>query len=358
MLGAGGSSAETARIASPSLASSPTVGFTLAPARDRVLAGGRRALAEAGWWGGPVTNNRGETFKLYVSDEYGVDEAARVRWANFLGWALHGKELSKLTAYQAPVAQVQLICGSEDVLGCYFIREQKLIFPGDARDPSEGSLNPAEVLLHEYGHHIANNRRNDPWPAIDWGPKRWASFENICKRADKRTVRPGDQGRYYLLNPGEAFADTYRLLNVQRAQKSNAEWYRSWGEPLPFQWQLFSRTDETLEAVERDVLKPWTGPRVIRWAGRTPRKPESAFGILQTDTRVSKRRVFTGLDGTITVTLKSAPKGSFLTIERGLGMDLEARKSITTTVCGESSLRLKVSTVVPRGKFRVVIHTP
>jgi hypothetical protein len=353
---AGAARSQALRLASPQLTAPPSFATSLAPVRDRVLRAAPRTLAEEQWWGGPITNNRGDRFNFFVSTQYGQDEGARARWANFLGWALHGKELEKLSLYQAPLASVQSLCGSEAVLGCYFPGEGKLVFPGDTKDPVFGSLNPSEILLHEYGHHLAMNRRNDPWPAVDWGAKNWASFENICRRADRRQVRPGDEGRFYLLNPGEAFAETYRLLNVRRAERSDSAWYQTWGPPLPWQWQEFSRTDDTLAAVEKDVLKPWTSPRVLRWAGRTPRK---AQGYLRYSAeRTAERRVFTPLDGTITIVLRSAPKGSYITLDRRFGGDLDARRSITTQVCGESSLLVQVTTVVPRGKFTVTVSRP
>ena len=37
------------------------------------------------------------------------------------------------------------------------------------------------MVAHEYGHHIANNRRNDLAPALEWGTKRWASHEHVCE---------------------------------------------------------------------------------------------------------------------------------------------------------------------------------
>src|SRR5438034_7045369 len=71
------------------------------------------------------------------------------------------------------------------------------------------------VLVHELGHNVAANRDNAPWSAVDWGTKRWATYMNVCARHDAGTAFPGDEADHYLLNPGEAFAETYRLLNFQ-----------------------------------------------------------------------------------------------------------------------------------------------
>ena len=42
-----------------------------------------------------------------------------------------------------------------------------------------GTTTAASVLTHEYGHHIADSRQNPPWPSVNWGTKRWASYENV-----------------------------------------------------------------------------------------------------------------------------------------------------------------------------------
>jgi len=347
---AGNAAAARRTLASPTFA--PPLPFVTAPApiHDRVLRSRPRALADDQWWGGPITDSRGETFKFFVSRQYPIDEAVRARWANLLGWALHAKEISSVSVYQAPLTTVQQLCKSADALACYIVQGSQLIFPGDAQDSSGTPLNLSEILLHEYGHHISAHRQNDPWPAFAYGPKRWASFENICQRALTGQVHPGDEGYFYLANPGEAWAETYRLLNVQRAEQSNSAWYQSWGQPLPWRWQAFSHTSQTLAAAAEDVTNPWSGPRKLHWAGRTPRRTRSLFGA---DPWI-QRRIYTPLDGTITIVLDSAPRGSYLTF----GTGQIARKSITTTVCGQSSVLLKVSTVVPRAHFRITILRP
>jgi hypothetical protein len=347
---AGNASAGRHVLASPTLGPALPFATPPAPIHDRVLRSAPRTLADDQWWGGPVTDSRGETFNFYVSRQYPVDEAVRARWANFLGWALHGKELKSVNVYQAPLAQVQELCRSSDALACYIVDGSQLIFPGDAQDANGTPLNLSEILLHEYGHHIAAHRRNDPWPAFTYGPKHWASYENICKRATYGLVFPGNEDIFYLKNPGEAWAETYRLLNVQRAQQSNSAWYQSWGAPLPWRWSEFSHSAATLRAAAKDVTSPWSGPTRLQWSGRTARKPTNLF-VTET---TAQRRIYTPFDGTLSITLDKAPRGSFLS----LGLTLTARRSITTTVCGDSSLLLKVSAVKPRTRFHVTIVRP
>src|SRR5688500_10812925 len=107
-----------------------------------------------------------------------------------------------------------------------------------------------EVARHEYGHHVAAHRSNPPWRAADWGPKRWATAEEVCRRVAARTAFPAGTGDYRL-DPGEAFAEAYRALVETRAGS-------------PFRWDLvdgsFSPDPATLTAVARDVARPWTAP--------------------------------------------------------------------------------------------------
>jgi hypothetical protein len=43
-------------------------------------------------------------------------------------------------------------------------------------------VTPQEVVRHELGHHVAFNRLNTPWTAVNWGPKAWATDQDVCAR--------------------------------------------------------------------------------------------------------------------------------------------------------------------------------
>ena len=111
-----------------------------------------------------------------------------------------------MRAHVAPLPEVQEFCEAR-ALGCY--GANTLVSIGD---PVDG-VTAEEVMRHEYGHHVAANRQNPPWAAIDWGTKRWASAADVCTRVAGLTAFPGDEGLYYSQNPGEAFAEAYRVLN-------------------------------------------------------------------------------------------------------------------------------------------------
>src|SRR5205814_3373682 len=99
------------------------------------------------------------------------------RWANFLASLVHGSELSTVTVLLSTPAQISSVCGS-DALACYSPQGALLYAPGE--DPGS-DLSAEAVITHEYGHHVAANRLNSPWNALDWGPK-----PRLCRYAHGR----------------------------------------------------------------------------------------------------------------------------------------------------------------------------
>jgi hypothetical protein len=280
-----------------------------------------RAVQAESWTGGRYATATGEHVTVEVSTAYASDVGAGQRWADFFASLVHGSELGLLTAYIAPIAEVAEICDEDDVLGCY--RNDRLVVVGDVTD----GMQPTTVARHEYGHHVAFNRSNAPWSAVDWGTKRWASTVNVCARAAAGTAFPGDEGPFYMLNPGEAFAETYRVLNEQLAG-------------LPLLWPIvdpsFLPTSDSLEAVREDVLDPWTGPRTQTMRGTfAPRR------------RVWTARLATPLDGDLTIRLAQGTDDLELI---GDSRAVLARGSWTTTgakslhyrICGRRSLTIRV----------------
>ena len=67
--------------------------------------------APPGFSGGQYTTAGGETVTIFSSQAYASDPAFNQTWADFLGSMQHGPELSRLTVYLAPIAQVQNVCG-------------------------------------------------------------------------------------------------------------------------------------------------------------------------------------------------------------------------------------------------------
>jgi hypothetical protein len=303
------------------------------------------APSRAAYWGGPTLASTGETVTIYVSDSYPQDPATATRWADFLAGLVHGSELSKLTAYLAPLTQVQSICGT-DALACYSPGSESLVAPGD--DPSSDTSAEA-VVTHEYGHHVAANRSNVPWVAEDYGTKRWATYEKVCASTRAGRLFPGAETEpQYRLNPGEAFAETYRVLNERLAGRPETP------------WNVVSSTlypDSTaLAALQQDVTSPWTAPTTI-----------SASGALSARVRSRSTSVATPLDGTVRVTLRAPARSRFsLALVAPSGSRLAAAtttasvrtRTITTTVCGSRSVSARVSRISGSGTYRLTIARP
>jgi hypothetical protein len=309
--------------------------------RDTVLSGSRRlqAARRGGEWGGNVTASDGETLQLFVSDRYPVDLTVTQSLADFMVQLYHGDELAKAVVYVAPIDQVQSICGS-GAGGCYDPSNENIVVPGDVLP--DGTTKET-ILVHELGHNVARNRINTPWDAVDWGTKRWATAESICTRTAAGTAFPGDEGANYQLNPGEAFAESYRILNFQKQAWPN------WTVLAPLVVdQSFYPTPTDLTALEQDVLAPWTGPTVASWSGRIASSLHSV-----------RRLVPTPLDGSFSVKLVRAPAGASITLvdpHSGKVVASGARRA-STVVCGQRSLALVVRATKP-GIFSATYATP
>jgi len=202
----------------------------------------RAARAALTWRGGPVTASTGEIVEIFVSDSLPTETPEK--WAEFLATLTHGPELARLTSNIASLAEVQELCGPR-ALGCY--SRDEMVSLGE---PAPDGTTPEEVVRHEYGHHVAWYRLNTPWRAIDWGPKNWASAATVCPRVSRREAFPGNQSSNYARNPGEAWAEVYRLMDERKAGITTASW--------PIITPSFFPDEAALVAAERDVIQPWT----------------------------------------------------------------------------------------------------
>lgn len=315
-----------ARAPRPQAAPGPTAG----PAR--------RAFASASWWGGTFVTSTGASVSVMVADAYPEGSGMGEAWAELFAGLVHGDELAAMRAYVAPLDWVQAVCGPW-ALGCYGGGE--LIVPGTAVD----GVSAWEVAAHEYGHHVAASRLNTPWRAIDWGTKRWASHAGICARAAAGTVFPGDDGTRYDLDPGEGFAEAYRVLN-ERRRGSTA-----------FTWSIvdasFIPNDEALARIEQDVRRPWKAP-----ARRT-------LSVDLRGKRVVRLPVSTPLDGQVTVDVRLAAGASHdvalldgtRVVARGRWSGATAQ-TLTYVVCGSRSLTLRLRRGQGAPRVAVVVAVP
>jgi hypothetical protein len=298
----------------------------------------RAGLTLPGFTGGPVTASNGETVNLYVDDVLlAADRGTPQRWADFMTSLLHGPELATVTLFVATLERVRETCGS-GALGCYGMGN--IIAPGE----DVGGLRAQSIIMHEYGHHLANSRSNAPWRAVDWGTKRWASYLNVCARSAGGQLFPGDEDRYYQFNPGEAFAEDYRVLNERREGLTESS------------WQVVSQSlypdQAALDLLAQDVTSPWTTNTTATY--------RVALG-----SRASGRgfRIATPLDGTFTATLRVPAKAKLALrlVDPATGTLLAAAapalrvQSVALSVCGQRTLQVQVKRLSGAGTFTLAV---
>jgi hypothetical protein len=287
-------------------------------------------------WGGsyPTGDSTGTFVQIQVSDTYPVDQALPQDWATYLGTLVHGPELARLTLNLIPLSVVQAVCGAQ-ALACYDPQREAIY----ASPEDQLNAPPAkEIVTHEYGHHIANNRVDAPWAALDYGTKRWSSYENICAKAAVGTASPGDEGTHYFQNSGEAFAESYRVLNLQKQGQTDI----SWDIVAP----SFFPDATALTLLEQDVTTPWTGPTASRLHG------SFGAGVVRTFS------VKTQLDGSFTARLISPTKTKMrLALYNGSTL-VQRATTVRYQICGQRSLTLKVERLSGRGSFSVDVSKP
>lgn len=330
--------AERAPVAAPG---SPAVARSL-DGRVTPLRLNRLAQAAIEWRGGPIVTSTGETVTVFVSDAFDPEVVTPESWAEFLANLVHGSELSSLETHLAPLSEVRQICGAR-ALGCYS-RDRAISIGETLPDGTTAE----EVIRHEYGHHIALYRSNAPWRAIDWGPKRWGSAAGICTRVTRKEAFPGDEGANYTRNPGEAWAEVYRLLDERNAGVATA----TWQTVAP----SFYPDEAALQAAERDVVEPWTtGERLV--VRRQLTRKGQVWWI----------PVSTPLDGSLSVTV-TVPRGGLheaalvaanrrTVLQRALWSGAR-RRSVSSSVCGQRSLYVKVAQKGAFGRVTVSVSHP
>jgi len=242
-----------------------------------------------GAWGGVYTTTSGAQVTIQSSAAYPVDPAVNQARADFVGSLVHGSEIATVKIYFARPAEVGILCESKEVDGCYFPTTGDIFTVGE--DTPWSTVE--EVVAHEYGHHVANHRLNEPWPAIAFGTKRWATYEGVCQKEASGVAFPGDEGEHYLQNPGESFAESFMHLNEVKLGLPETPWGYD---------PMFTPDATALAAIEQDIIKPWTKETVKGFGGRFTRRGQE------------KKFTFrTPLDGVFAAKL-NGPRGSKLTI--------------------------------------------
>jgi hypothetical protein len=290
----------------------------------------RRATASA--YGGNVRASNGEYVKVLLSDAYTPDPAVLQAWADFMAGLHHGSELSHITVYVAPPTEVGQICGA-GFDACYDSGDPaSLAVPGSDTDEAYIEL----VAAHEYGHHIDANRRNDPWDAGNWGPKYWATYENVCHRVRHHTAYPGDEGDHYRQNPDENWAESFAVLNGYPWEDA----YYDAG---------FKPDAGSLREMRFDIHEPWTGRTVRTRRGRR----SGVVRLNANDGRLGLSLRARGADDLVLYTIVHHRK-RVLKRARHRGH----RTHLRFTVCGQYPLRVKVVRRSGSARFKMRIVEP
>ena len=306
------------------------------------LRAGRLAQAGLTYRGGPITTSTGETVDVRVSDTLPLETSTPEGWAEFLAKLTHGPELAQLTTFIVAPDEVQEICGSR-AAGCY--GGNRMVAPGELLD----DISPEEVVRHEYGHHIALHRLNAPWAAIDWGPKRWASAANVCAKVLRREAFPGDEGSNYARNPGEAWAEAYRLMDERKVGVTTATW--------PIVAPSFYPNEAMLQAAEQDVVSPWTAPRTqtsLRAFGKRTPKVWWIPLAAQLDGQLKLSATLPSA-GTHEVALVRADRRTVIKRAQWVGQRV---KRLDGSICGQRSVFVRVTQKGALGRVRVSVTTP
>ena len=332
-----------AALSTTSHVAAPTASAPYALALDsRVSRIDIAARAAVVWNGGPVTASTGEVVQVFVSTSLPAETPEK--WAEFLVGLTHGQEIAFVTVRLATLDEVRQLCG-EQALGCYFRNE--IIALGEPM--IDGGATPEEVVRHEYGHHVAFHRSNSPWRAIDWGPKNWASAASVCPRVVRGEAFPGNEGRNYALNPGEAWAETYRLMDERKDGITTGSWQ--------IVSQSFFPAEPAIVAAERDILTPWTANRQLverRVFGKSTKK---VWWIpvetpLDGDLKLSATLPRNGLHE---VALVAPDRRTVIKRAQWVGQRV---KRTAMTVCGQRKLFVRVTQSGGLGRVTVTASTP
>jgi hypothetical protein len=305
-----------------------------APVRSRVLtrAGTRRLAAQPGAWGGSYAVRSGAHVTIYSSRYYAVDNAVNQSAADFVDSLVHGSEIGTVKIYFAPPDEVKILCYSPDVDGCYFSSTQEIITLGE--DTAWSTVE--EVLAHEYGHHVANNRNNHPWPAIAYGTKRWATYKGICAKEVAGQAFPGDEGEHYLQNPGEAFAESFLHLNEVKLGMPETQWFYD---------PALAPDAGALAAIQQDVTKPWKDDVIKRWRGRFARRGQQKSYTFETP-----------LDGVFAAQVVG-PRGSSLRVNGAADIKRMSPSLSAALICGQRTVSTRFSAGA-KGPFAGAVAIP
>lgn len=277
--------------------------------------------------GGEYTAYTGEQVTVLITDSYTKSDAVLQTYADFVAALFHGKEISKLTILLVSPSELAAICTGEEKYACYYPTYQTIVITPDS--PTRGT-----ELMHEYAHHLAYNRSNQPFDSLEYGPKRWASYVGVCPYLE--------QGSFDLdrpkLDPYEGFAEAYTLVNGG-----------PWSGTVD---RAFYPDKIASRRIYEDALMPWK------------KNTTKAFHFRLADDQPVVRRIATPLDGSLELHLRGPSRADVhvallyghTVVKHALG--LGSVKTLRYRVCGERRLRFIVTAVNGSGPATVTVSRP
>ncbi len=315
-----------------------------------------RATRATNWNGGAFVTPGGQRLTIYVHPRYNYAREEVQSNANWLASYLYfGPELSRATFLLIPPEYIAQYCGAS-TYGCYEPSSASLYVPWNSFPDGTHWMT---VIAHEYGHHVASSRTNPPWLAGTWGPKRWASYVNVCARVAGGTAFPGGRGGLYWSNPGEVFAETYA-----RAVNRVGGWLNNWWPVWSWSYDpTFAADPGSIDFARQDAVSPYGSGWSDQWTGRLVRK---AIRVRHNGRWRLERRgpvlpvvtdVATQLDGDFHAVLDVSPGATLVAVDPASGGPIATGAALSLTVCGQRTIRLRI--VAPRpGPFAVTITRP
>jgi hypothetical protein len=151
------------------------------------------------------------------------------------------------------------------------------------------------------------------------------------------------------LNPGEAWAEVYRLLEERKAGVTTGAW--------PIISRSFYPDEAALQAAERDVLQPWTSGTVASFSRSFGKRGPKVWWIPLTTPLDGSLRIAAALPrgGKHEVALVAANRKTVLRRGQWVG---QRSKRIDTSVCGQRSLFVRVTQSGSFGRVALTAATP
>ena len=311
---------------------------------DRVLAGRRihTRSVPSDAYGGNYDTADGTSVTVYMSSSYQPDDQVLQSVADLFDSFYHGDELGSVTIYLAPEDEIHALCDSEQADSCFEHPDNIIYLVGT---PPSDNTPVEELAAHEYGHAIAWARVNpfdSSGTAVNWGPEYWASYENVCNRVQNHTAFPGDEGSNYAQDPGEAWADTNRILNG--------------GQPSLWQFdQRFYPDNTDIKRARQDIQNPWPGNTSGSTTGRFRKHRSGTQRFwLQTSDDGPSFSVKLTTNGPFRADLAMYYNGRLITQARGS----RRTKTVWFSICGARSVRFTVRRRTGYGTFRLTSNGP